>query len=280
MPENWIIKQTIDLSNAQTSPVIWPDVLMVGGDKDAHTWEISVKRNGMPVDLTGAIVTCYIIRPRLEEALVILGSVNGNALSATFPKEAYYYEGSILAVMKYADAQGAVITAATLYAQVKRTIPSTVIDPGGEIVSLEEMLALYYAMERQINAVENIQISASTLLPGSQATAEVDHTDLGLSIALGIPEGAQGETGTIEIVDTVTVESGVQAFFEEAKASTAQERKYIAHIPKGETGNALFATFAIDMDTRELVMRLPDEYKGPRFGLNHANRTLEVILGG
>lgn len=47
-------------------------------------------------------------------------------------------------------------------------------------------------------------------------------------------------------------------------------------IPRGEKGNVMFATFAINPLTGNLIMTTPDEYDGPVFSIN--NNYLEVTV--
>jgi hypothetical protein len=49
-------------------------------------------------------------------------------------------------------------------------------------------------------------------------------------------------------------------------------------IPKGDTGNVMYATFDIDFDAGELVMTTPDGYTGPTFSINDETGELEVSI--
>ena len=49
-------------------------------------------------------------------------------------------------------------------------------------------------------------------------------------------------------------------------------------IPKGDTGNVMYATFDIDTTTGDLVMTTPVGYTGPTFILNETTGDLEVVV--
>lgn len=221
MADNWLIKQTVDLARPETAIFDWRATVMMQGDINAHTWQVAVNRNGIPVDLTGSMVTCRIVRPISEDTVfieggievgpVVIGVASNNVLTATLPSEAYAYDGNIMGIMRYTkpDASQSV-TAAILYATVRGGVPKAIIDPGEAIPSIEEMLALIYEMERLIDAYEGIDVSATTLPAYTPATAEASYVDGKLHIAFGLPEGKNGPgTGDMLRADYDKNDSGV-----------------------------------------------------------------------
>ena len=59
---NWIIRQTIDLTRGFPPANVWPDVLMIPGDGDAHVWEIAINEMGQPANLDGYSVSALFVR--------------------------------------------------------------------------------------------------------------------------------------------------------------------------------------------------------------------------
>ena len=58
--EGFTQRQTIELT--QSNPVLVRDQPLVKGDVQALVWIVTIKKNGVPVDLTGATASLYCAR--------------------------------------------------------------------------------------------------------------------------------------------------------------------------------------------------------------------------
>lgn len=79
------------------------------------------------------------------------------------------------------------------YAGGDSTILVGVGDAGGAIAARSAALQAKASSDASINLVENLTVGATTLAPGSNATASFDSEQL--SLTLGLPRGATGATG-------------------------------------------------------------------------------------
>lgn len=222
---NWIINQHAELANAKVPAVIWPEPLMVYGDNAAHTWRVRVTENGQPVDLSDAVITCYVVRPSGDAAVMVQGRVAGNILEADFPQQAYAHEGGITCFMRY-TLGGKIVTAALMYASVRHGVPGQIIDPGEIAPSIEMVLELAAKVQPLVDALEGVQAHATTLAPGAAATATAQYVGGKLVLTLGIPAGETGATG-----------------------STGQT---------GPPGSSIYDTYAINLEDGNLYVFRPD----------------------
>ena len=178
---NWIIRQAIDLKKGYPDVVVWPNALMLTGDKNAHTWEVEVFDSGVPVDLTGSIVNGYFIRDD-GQTVYVAGSATGNKASVKMNVNCYAIQGSLRGVLRIVKA-GETMTACEVFFTVKPdAIVGTIIDPGHVIPTLDELLAQIAAMETLNNNVstaeaarvvaENGRVSAENARKTAETTRE------------------------------------------------------------------------------------------------------------
>jgi len=113
----------------------------------------------------------------------------------------------------------------------------------------------------EIPKYKAVTVSVEPLLADASPSGNAIHRADGIDFSFGIPlipgpQGVQGEQGP----QGIQGESGPKG-------------------EQGEAGNVYFATFALDIETRNLYMLMPEAYKGPSFQINHATRNLEVVIG-
>ena len=207
---------TVDLGTglAKTRLAPW----FVAGDKQAHTFRVAVLDDGTPAILTWAGCAAYVIRAD-GVTVPVYGSVTGNVASVTLPASSYTVPGRVAVIIRLSThaeintifyGEGAVLSSTT----------DSVIDPGGLIPSLDELLAQIAAMantQAQAKAAavaasnaqtkadeassaaeaatkaaaffDVLEASATALPPGSTPTAAWEDTDGKKNLLLGIPRG-------------------------------------------------------------------------------------------
>lgn len=144
--DNWILKQTIDLSNMEKIVRVWPEALLVAGDGLAHTWQVTVLNAGEPADLEGASVTAYFNRSD-HRSVLATGTVEGNVISVDFPATAYAVAGAMYGILRITQTGGKVVTLSALRFMVMIGPYSETIDPGTVIPSIDDLLAEIEAMQ-------------------------------------------------------------------------------------------------------------------------------------
>jgi lysophospholipase L1-like esterase len=194
MAENFTIRQTVDLSGINPNwNAVRHDALMYPGDNLAHTWEVQVKRNGIPVDMTGGNVVGYFQR-KDGNTVMVNGTIENSICRVTMAQECYAISGAMKAVMRYTEASThTVITLAYHAFTVQGRIDDGgIIDPGEVIPSIDDLLAEIEAMEQATAAAEaaankSVRYDSAQTLTDAQkeqargnigAASEGDVTDL------------------------------------------------------------------------------------------------------
>lgn len=171
-------------------------------DQNANVIGVEVYNDGSAASLSGSVVGS-IIRNDNATITVQNGTLSTNKASITLPQAAYVVPGPLHIVIRLiSGTTKTVLGACTGY--VWRSTTDTVTDPEHIVPSIDDLLALIDDMEESKNncdaaaaAVEDMTATATTLSPGSSATATVTTVDGHYNIALGIPQGAKGETGEV-----------------------------------------------------------------------------------
>ena len=215
------------------------------GDKNGHTFEISVKRGGTAVTLTGASVSAYFIRAD-RSTVPISGSVSGSKASVTLLAACYNVPGRFSLVIRLA--MGGDI--ATIFAgdgAVLQASTDTIVDPENVVPSLSDLLAQVAAMEKATAAANTAASNANTKASAANTAASAANTaasnaDSKASVAEAAAQKIDGMTGTVTMLAenatptvTVTEQDGhkVLAFaIPQGKTGEPGPRG-----PKGETGS-------------------------------------------
>lgn len=139
---NRTISKTVDLSRFQsvdqlTSPLYQLEV-------DGHTFEITVLQNKEPVTVTGSVAARFI-RPD-GTTVSFNGTKSGNVVSITLPQACYLYNGRFGMVV-FVSGSGTTMALYACAGSVYKSTTDAIIDPDGNIPTLEELLAEIEACE-------------------------------------------------------------------------------------------------------------------------------------
>lgn len=112
------------------------------GDNNANRYGVNVLRDGNPVDLTGASVVGFFIRPNGDTVVINGGSVSGSVAYVTLPQSCYVYEGQFTLAIKLVTGNDITGTVRIVDGTIVNTTTETQIDPGSVIPSIAELLAI------------------------------------------------------------------------------------------------------------------------------------------
>lgn len=230
---------------------------LMQGDKNANRIIVALKNGNEDVDLTGATVTGSFISPVEQAKIPLNGSVSGNEASVQLIEQCYAEDGSyqLDVELTVGDVRRTLVS---ITGYVLRKGSGAVIDIGGVIPSIDDIIAQYAMMQQvtedaQTAAEEandaadaaneaaqaadgwgNAEVTAETLLPGSDATADLTTAEDGHKvIEFGIPRGDTGATPQITF-GASTGAPGTQVQLEQSGTPEAP----VIHltIPRGDTG--------------------------------------------
>ena len=214
-----ILSFACDLERGVERTLIRPALLT--GDSQAHTFRLTVKRGGVNAAITGASVAAYFVRAD-GVTVPITGSVDGSVALVTLPESCYRVPGRFQLVVKLA-LDGAVSAVFWGDGAVAASDTDAILDEEGVIPSLDEVLAQVAAAEAAAASansaassantaassantaasradaaaasIEAIGAEATTLAPGSAATASWATVDGAKVLMIGVPQGIQGPQG-------------------------------------------------------------------------------------
>lgn len=136
-------RQTIELT--QSNPVLVRDQPIVKSDVQALVWIVTVKKNGVPVDLTGATASLYCARALSEdgsggttysEATV----ESGGEVKAVLPRDAANIPGPVGCTIRVTK-DGASVAVARMAVMAIDPTGDDILDEGKRIPSLDEIMA-------------------------------------------------------------------------------------------------------------------------------------------
>lgn len=214
-----VLSFACDLDRGIDRTAIRPALLT--GDSQAHTFRIAVSRSGQAVPLAGAVVSGYFVRAD-GVTVPITGSASGSTASVTLTDGCYNVPGRFQLVVKL-SLSGETSTVFWGDGAVASSRTDAVLDDEGVIPSLDELLAQIAATEAAAASansaasaansaassansaasrantaaasVESMSAKATTLSPGSQATASMATVDGVKVLTIGVPQGIQGPQG-------------------------------------------------------------------------------------
>lgn len=141
--EGFTQRQTIELT--QSNPVLVRDQPLVKGDVQALVWIVTIKKNGVPVDLTGATASLYCARALSEdesggttysEAAV----ESGGEVKAVLPRDAANIPGPVGCTIRVTR-DGASVAVARMAVMAIDPTGDDILDEGKRIPSLDEIMA-------------------------------------------------------------------------------------------------------------------------------------------
>lgn len=204
--------------------------LLFSADNQGDKVGFEVYEDGTPVTLSG-VITGYIIKNN-GETVVVSGSFDGNRAWIVCPANAYDAIGPIYIAIKNrastdTTAQTTTLGMCTTY--VERTATGEIVTPTYKIVDAATIASMITQMETATAAAntaassantaaaaantaagrtENMDATATTLAPGSAATANVSTVSGHYRIAIGVPKGDIGPVAEITGTPTSTYQVG------------------------------------------------------------------------
>lgn len=156
MMDNWEITQEIDLAcgadGLKTQKAI--SLLAYPGNRNAHTWKITVKENKIPKDLSNYNVIAYFMRAD-GNTVYVEGSHEDNIAYVTFKPEVYAISGQVKAEMVISIPLEYDITIGAITFDVPQNMAGNIIDPGSIIpASVDDLIGMLEEMQSVTEAAE------------------------------------------------------------------------------------------------------------------------------
>ena len=171
--DNWIIHQDIDLFHPAKAKYDTPYILMLPGDHQAHTWEITCYNNGQPADMDGVSAHAYFLR---KDGITVVceGTAEGNVISVPLIADCYAVPGGLRGAVRVTR-NGKTVTLSDLPFIVNPPID------GGEIIAEGTVIPSIDALLDQISRLEQATNAAMVSLAcGGLTVIRVDGTELHL----------------------------------------------------------------------------------------------------
>lgn len=177
--------QTIEMM--QSNPVLVRDQPIVKGDAQALVWIVTVKKNGVPVDLTGATASLYCARALSEDGsggttYSAATIESGGTVKAVLPTDASNIPGPVGCMIRVSR-DGVSVAVARMAVMAVDQTGDDILDEGNRIPSLDEIMA---SIDRCDAAAEKAEGAAASV---GDALAQV-------SSAIAAAEGATEEART------------------------------------------------------------------------------------
>lgn len=163
----------VDLTKGASTVRVELPFALYSEDNAAHRIGVRVYQDGKAVDLTGAAVTGYFVRPAKDaqsvmETIPLTGAVNGNQAYCALDAHCYLYSGRFAFVLKVTTS-GTVHTLLGLAGTILASRSDSIVDPTNTIPSLDELLA-------QITATKAATAAANTAASNANAKATEANT--------------------------------------------------------------------------------------------------------
>lgn len=141
--EGFTQRQTIELT--QSNPVLVRDQPLVKGDVQALVWIVTVKKNGVPVELAGATASLYCARSLSEDGnggttYSAATIESGGAVKAVLPTDAANIPGPVGCMIRVTR-DGASVAVARMAVMAVDQTGDDILDEGKHIPSLDEIAA-------------------------------------------------------------------------------------------------------------------------------------------
>ena len=133
--------------------------LYASGDKNAHTFELSLYRGAQEMDLSGASARGYFIRAD-GYTVPITGAISGNVVTLTLSERCYYVVGNFNLIIKVfiGESRKSVFWG---NGYVVRSMTDAIVDEENVIPSLDELLAQIAAAESAAKAANTAATNAN-----------------------------------------------------------------------------------------------------------------------
>lgn len=160
--EGFTQRQTIELT--QSNPVLVRDQPLVKGDAQALVWIVTVKENGVPVDLTGATASLYCARALSEDGsggttFSAATIESGGEVRAVLPTDAANIPGPVGCMIRVSR-DGVSVAVARMAVMAVDQTGDDILDEGKRIPSLDEIIA---SIDRCDAAAEKAEGAAASV---------------------------------------------------------------------------------------------------------------------
>lgn len=233
-----VFKRRIDVDvETQITPL---KSLYASGDKNAHTFELSLYRGAEEIDLSGANALGYFIRAD-GHTISIKGETNGNIVTLTLSEGCYYVVGDFHFVIKVSIGE---IRKAVFYGvgYVTRSATDAIVDEENVIPSLDELLAQIAATESAAKSANQAASAANSAATSARQAASAADTNASSANSAANAAKAAATTATeaaTKIDDMTIMATGLAA----GAAPTAELTEVGGHynivlgLPKGDKGD-------------------------------------------
>lgn len=233
-----VFKRRIDVDvETQITPL---KSLYASGDKNAHTFELSLYRGAEEIDLSGASAQGYFIRAD-GCTVPIAGTISGNIVTLTLSEGCYYVVGNFHFVIKVSIGE---IRKAIFCGDgyVTRSATDAIVDEENVIPSLDELLAQIAATESAAKAANQAALAANSAATSAAQAASAAGTNASAanSAANAATAAASAASATATKIDDMTITAtGLAA----GAAPTAELTEVDGHynivlgLPKGDKGD-------------------------------------------
>lgn len=233
-----VFKRRIDVDvETQITPL---KSLYASGDKNAHTFELSLYRGAEEIDLSGANALGYFIRAD-GHTISIKGETNGNIVTLTLSEGCYYVVGDFHFVIKVSIGE---IRKAVFYGvgYVTRSATDAIVDEENVIPSLDELLAQIAATESAAKSANQAASAANSAATSAAQAASAAGTNASAanSAANSATAAASAASAAATKIDDMTITAtGLAA----GAAPTVDLTEVDGHynialgLPKGDKGD-------------------------------------------
>lgn len=233
-----VFKRRIDVdAENQTTPL---KALFASGDKNAHTFELSLYRGAEEMDLSGASARGYFMRAD-GRTVTVPGTISGNIVTLTLSEGCYYVVGNFDLDIKVSIGE---ICKSVFWGNgfVVRSMTDAIVDEENVIPSLDELLAQIAATESAAKSANQAASAASSAATSAaQAASAADaNASAANSAANAAKAAATTATEAATKIDDMTITAtGLAA----GAAPTAELNVVDGHynivlgLPKGDKGD-------------------------------------------
>lgn len=214
--------------------------LFASGDKNAHTFELSLYRNKEPLEIDGAGVIGYFIRAD-GYTVPVEGTASGSVAKVTLSESCYAVIGQFNLIIKVTvGSERKAVFWGNGY--ITRSQTDAIIDPSQTIPSLDELLAQIAATEAAAKAANQAASAAnSAATSAAQAASVADANALAANSAANAATAAASaaSAAATKINDMTITATGLAA----GAAPTAELTEVDGHynivlgLPKGDKGD-------------------------------------------
>lgn len=214
--------------------------LYASGDKNAHTFELSLYRNKEPLEIDGAGVIGYFIRAD-GYTVPVDGTASGSVAKVTLSESCYAVIGQFNLIIKVTvGSERKAVFWGNGY--ITRSQTDAIIDPSQTIPSLDELLAQIAATEAAAKAANQAASAANSAATSAAQAASVADTNASAanSAANAATAAASAASAAATKIDDMTITAtGLAA----GAAPTAELTEVGGHynivlgLPKGDKGD-------------------------------------------